>query len=143
MRLFLPLPGNETLADELARLSGGAIGTLEIRRFPDGESYVRLIADVAGKDVDFVCTLARPDDQILRLIFAAKTARELGAKTVRLIAPYLAYMRQDKRFQDGESISSTHFAKLLSDCFDSLITIDAHQGRSRCAASCRLDRGQC
>ena len=129
MRLFLPLPGNETLADELARLSGGAIGTLEIRRFPDGESYVRLIADVAGKDVDFVCTLARPDDQILRLIFAAKTARELGAKTVRLIAPYLAYMRQDKRFQDGESISSTHFAKLLSDCFDSLITIDPHLHR--------------
>ena len=129
MRLFLPLPGNETLADELARLSGGAIGTLEIRRFPDGESYVRLIADVAGKDVDFVCTLARADDQILRLIFAAKTARELGAKTVRLIAPYLAYMRQDKRFQDGESISSTHFAKLLSDCFDSLITIDPHLHR--------------
>ena len=129
MRLFLPLPGNETLADELARLSGGAIGTLENRRFPDGESYVRLIADVAGKDVDFVCTLARPDDQILRLIFAAKTARELGAKTVRLIAPYLAYMRQDKRFQDGESISSTHFAKLLSDCFDSLITIDPHLHR--------------
>ena len=129
MRLFLPLPGNETLADELARLSGGAIGTLEIRRFPDGESYVRLIADVAGKDVDFVCTLARPDDQILRLIFAAKTARELGAKTVRLIAPYLAYMRQDKRFQDGESISSTHFAKLLSDCFDRLITIDPHLHR--------------
>lgn len=129
MRLFIPLPGNEALAAELARLSGGAIGTLETRHFPDGETYVRLIDDVARKDVDFVCTLARPDDQILRLIFAAKTARELGAKTVRLIAPYLAYMRQDKRFMDGESISSTHFAKLLSDCFDSLITIDPHLHR--------------
>ena len=65
----------------------------------------------------------------MRLIFAAKTARELGAKTVRLIAPYLAYMRQDKRFQEGESISSTHFAKLLSDSFDHLITIDPHLHR--------------
>jgi len=129
MRLFIPLPGNETLAADLARLSGGALGALETRHFPDGESYVRLADDVSGKDVDFVCTLARPDDQILRLIFAAETARELDAKTVRLIAPYLAYMRQDKRFQNGESISSRHFAKLLSDSFDSLITVDPHLHR--------------
>jgi len=129
MRIFIPLPGNETLAADLARLSSSALGTLETRHFPDGESYVRLTDDVTGKDVDFVCTLARPDDQVLQLIFAAKTARELGAKTVRLIAPYLAYMRQDKRFQEGESISSTHFAKLLSDSFDHLITIDPHLHR--------------
>ena len=129
MRIFIPLPGNETLAADLARLSSSSLGTLETRHFPDGESYIRLTDDVTGKDVDFVCTLARPDDQILRLIFAANTARELGAKTVRLIAPYLAYMRQDKRFQEGESISSTHFAKLLSDSFDHLITIDPHLHR--------------
>jgi ribose-phosphate pyrophosphokinase len=129
MRHFIPLPGNEALAAELAQLSSSSLGSLDTRHFPDGESYVRLPDDVAGKDVDFVCTLARPDDQILRLIFAAETARELGAKSVRLIAPYLAYMRQDKRFQDGESISSTHFAKLLSGSFDSLITIDPHLHR--------------
>jgi ribose-phosphate pyrophosphokinase len=129
MRLFIPLPGNETLAAELARLASATLGSLDTRHFPDGESYVRLVDDIAGKDVDFVCTLARPDDQMLRLIFAAATARELGAKSVRLIAPYLAYMRQDKRFLDGESISSTHFAKLLSDSFDNLITIDPHLHR--------------
>ncbi len=129
MRHFIPLPGNEALAAELARLASASLGSLETRHFPDGESYIRLLDDVAGKDVDFVCTLARPDNQILRLIFAAETARELDAKSVRLIAPYLAYMRQDKRFQDGESISSTHFAKLLSRSFDSVITIDPHLHR--------------
>ena len=57
MRIFIPLPGNETLAADLARLSSSALGTLETRHFPDGESYIRLTDDVTGKDVDFVCTL--------------------------------------------------------------------------------------
>ena len=30
--------------------------------------------------------------------------------SVGLVAPYLAYMRQDKRFQPGETISAQHVA---------------------------------
>ncbi|EPM0509528.1 MULTISPECIES: hypothetical protein [Gammaproteobacteria] len=41
-RLILPLPGNEVFASELARQSRGELGTVETRRFPDGETYVRL-----------------------------------------------------------------------------------------------------
>lgn len=131
MRTLLPMPGNESLAAALAARASAQLGALETRRFPDQESYVRIASDVKGKDVDVVCTLARPDDQFLRLIFAAKTARELGAKSVRLIAPYLAYMRQDKRFKDGEAISSIHFAGLLSQTFDGLVTVDPHMHRRR------------
>jgi ribose-phosphate pyrophosphokinase len=117
------------MASELAQHAEAELGALETRLFPDGESYVRIDCDVASKDVDFVCTLANPDAQFLRLIYAANTARELGAKRVGLIAPYLAYMRQDKRFMDGESISSRHFAKLLSETFDNLVTVDPHLHR--------------
>jgi ribose-phosphate pyrophosphokinase len=100
-----------------------------MRLFPDRESYVRIVSDVAGKDVDIVCTLADPDPQFLRLIFAAQTARELGAKSVNLIAPYLAYMRQDARFKDGEAITSSQFARLISGAFDRLVTVDPHLHR--------------
>ena len=131
MRMLLPMPGNEAMAAALAARTSAELGALETRRFPDQESYVRLTSSVKGKDVDLVCTLARPDDQFLSLIFAANTARELGAKSVRLIAPYLAYMRQDKRFKDGEAISSIHFARLLSQAFDSLVTVDPHLHRRR------------
>ena len=129
MRLFLPLPGNEGMATSLANLTGGEIGLLEWRRFPDEEAYVRIASDVRGKDVDIVATLAQPDPQFLTLTFAAETARELGAKSVRLIAPYLAYMRQDTRFKEGEAVSSAHFARLISGAFDSLVTVDPHLHR--------------
>ncbi len=129
MHIFLPLPGNEDMAEALATHYSGELGQLETRRFPDGEAYVRILSDIAGKNVDLVCTLADPDAQFLSLIFAANTARELGAKRVGLIAPYLAYMRQDKRFKPGESVSSIHFAKLISNAFDSLVTVDPHLHR--------------
>ena len=129
MRVVLPMPGNEKFASLLAARLGAEFGAIETRRFPDQEAYVRVASEVAGKRVDIVCTLARPDPQFLSLIFAAGAARELGAESVHLIAPYLAYMRQDKSFHAGEAISSTHFARLLSGAFDSLVTIDPHLHR--------------
>lgn len=127
--LILPLPGNDTLAQALAQRLGAALGELETRGFPDGESYVRLRSDVEGREVVLVCTLARPDDQFLRLVFAARTARERGAAKLTLVAPYLAYMRQDKAFHDGEAVTSAQFASLLSAEFDRLITVDPHLHR--------------
>jgi ribose-phosphate pyrophosphokinase len=79
--------------------------------------------------VDLVCTLARPDDGLLRLVFAADAARALGASEVTLIAPYRAYMRQDRRFQPGEAVTSKTFARVLSSTFDRLVTVDPHLHR--------------
>lgn len=129
MRVILPLPGNEAFGRALAEAGGFELGSLETRRFPDGESYVRLLCDVRGKCVDLVCTLANPDEGFLSLIFAADAARDLGAREVTLVAPYLAYMRQDRRFQDGEALSSRSFARLVSATFDRLVTVDPHLHR--------------
>ena len=129
MTIYIPLPGNEAMAAELAELTNSELGALELRRFPDEETYVRIASDVAGKAVELVCTLARPDPQLPGLLFAAYTARELGATSIGLIAPYLAYMRQDKRFSDGESVSSRHFARLLAGAFDRVVTVDPHLHR--------------
>jgi ribose-phosphate pyrophosphokinase len=129
MPIVFTLPGSEVQGADLARRLGAEVGVLEMRRFPDGESYVRIGSDVAGLEVVVMCTLARPDEQFLRLVFIARTLRELGAAKVTLVAPYLAYMRQDKRFQSGEAITSEHFADLLSQEFDRLITVDPHLHR--------------
>ena len=131
MRSVFPLPGSERQAAELAALLGAELGVVQTRRFPDGESYVRIESDVAGREALVFCTLARPDEQFLRLVFAARTLRELGAERLTLIAPYLGYMRQDKRFHPGEAVTSTHFAELLSREFDRLITVDPHLHRHR------------
>ena len=127
-RLVLPLPGNEAFAAALAAACASDCGRVETRRFPDGESCVRLHGDPAGRAVDLVCSLARPDETFLALVFAADAARELGAREVNLIAPYLACMRQT-RFQPGEAVSSHNFARLLSTTFDRLLTVDPHLHR--------------
>ena len=128
-RVTLALPGNEAFAARLAHALGSTLARLESRHFPDGESYVRLHGDLAGRAVDLVCTLARPDAQFLPLVFAADAARDLGACEVNLVSPYLAYMRQDKRFHAGEGITSLSFARLLSATFDKLVTVDPHLHR--------------
>lgn len=127
--IVMPLPGSEALGRDLAAQLRAELGVLETRQFPDGESYVRVRSDVAGRTVILVCSLARPDAQVLRLVFAARTLRELGATRLILVAPYLAYMRQDKRFQPGEAVTSTHFAQLISAEVDRLVTIDPHLHR--------------
>ena len=105
------------------------LGNVLIRHFPDGESYVRVESDCRDRDIIIQCTLTEPDARILPLFFLADTARELGARSVGLVAPYLAYIRQDKRFQVGESISSRLFAQYLSARFDWLLTVDPHLHR--------------
>jgi ribose-phosphate pyrophosphokinase len=129
MQVILPLPGNDAFARSLADVGRHELGELQTRRFPDGETYVRIVSDVKDKAVHLVCTLARPDDGFLRLIFVADAARALGAREVTLIAPYLAYMRQDDRFQSGEAITSRTFARLVSSTFDRLLTVDPHLHR--------------
>ncbi len=127
--ILFPMPGNETFALHLDRAISCEVGQMEMRRFPDGESYIRLLSPVHGRDVIFVCTLDRPDEKMMSLYLAASIARELGARRIGLVAPYLAYMRQDARFQEGEGVTSAHFARFVSDFCDWLVTVDPHLHR--------------
>ena len=127
--ILFSIPGNEKLCHSLAELLHAEQGEAIIRRFPDGETYVKVLTNVYEKEAIIVCSLHHPDNKILPLYFLAKTLKEFRASSVTLIAPYLAYMRQDKRFTDGECISSELFARLLSSFVDKLITIDPHLHR--------------
>jgi len=127
--LLLAMPGNEAMASRIAMHIPADIGGLETRIFPDGETYLRITSDLHGRSVAIVATLDRPDAKFVPLIFAADTARDLGASKIGLIAPYLAYMRQDRCFHPGEAITSRSLAKLLSAKFDWLVTVDPHLHR--------------
>ncbi|WP_342721672.1 ribose-phosphate pyrophosphokinase [Acidovorax sp. FHTAMBA] len=127
--VILPAPGAEQAAADLAVHLQAPVGRVEARHFPDGESYLRLHDDLTGKDVVVVASLRDPDPQALRLWYLAQTARELGASRVGIVAPYLPYMRQDKRFQPGEAVTSVTFARFLSQAFDWLVTVDPHLHR--------------
>ncbi|MBS0274008.1 MAG: ribose-phosphate diphosphokinase [Proteobacteria bacterium] len=129
--VLFALPGNTALADSLAAQLDAEAGTLFTRKFPDGETYLRFGTDIQGKSIALVCTLSDPDTKLVPLLLAAQGARQLGAACVGLVAPYLAYMRQDARFQPGEAITSRAVAAMLSQAFDWLATVDPHLHRYR------------
>ncbi len=132
MSLLFHFPSYESITYRLKEHLGGcALGEVTVRHFPDGESFVQIHTDVKDKDVILVCGLEQPDTKAMALLFFTKVAKELGAKSVGLVAPYLGYMRQDKRFHDGEAVTSNLFAAFLSQHIDWLVTVDPHLHRHK------------
>jgi ribose-phosphate pyrophosphokinase len=127
--VVIAMPGNEVLADQLATQLALERVSAQVRRFPDGESYVRVDTSVENRQAIVVCTLDHPDDKLVALLLLASAVREAGARRVGLVAPYLAYMRQDTRFKPGETISAQHVASWICGHFDWLVTVDPHLHR--------------
>jgi ribose-phosphate pyrophosphokinase len=74
-------------------------------------------------------SLDRPNDKLIELMLVARQARLLGATRLSLVAPYLAYMRQDIAFHPGEVVSQKVVGRFLADLFDAVITVDPHLHR--------------
>jgi ribose-phosphate pyrophosphokinase len=127
--IVVAAPGYEGPAAALAERLGAAVAPSVVHRFPDGECLVRIDGELAGRDVVVVSGLERPAERLLPIVFLAGTARDLGARRVGLVAPYLAFMRQDSRFHPGEGLTSTYFARLLGGAIDWLCTVDPHLHR--------------
>jgi len=113
----------------LARALGLAYEQVEVHRFPDGESRVRVPTPVPA-EVLFCRSLDRPNDKLVELALAAATARELGAERLALAAPYLCYLRQDTAFHPGEAVSQRIIGRELARCFDTVVTVDPHLHRT-------------
>ena len=127
--LLFALHGHDALAAALVEHLDAEPGQLTLRHFPDGESYLRYDVPLAGRAVVLVCNLHNPDAKITQLLFAAAAARELGAAQIGLVARYLVYMRQERKFQPGEALTSVTFAGLINSSFDWLATVDPHLHR--------------
>jgi ribose-phosphate pyrophosphokinase len=114
---------------QAAKLPACAIGR---HRFPDGELKLRLPVDAAGRlppRAVLLRSLHQPNEKLIELLLAARTARALGAEHLTLVAPYLAYMRQDMAFQPGEAVSQQVVGGFLAGLFDAVVTVDPHLHR--------------
>lgn len=114
-------------ARELAVLLGVERSEVEVRRFPDGESLVRV--GETGPVALLYRSLDDPNAKLVEVLLAATALRDRGARQVILIAPYLAYMRQDMAFRPGEAVSQRVIGRLLAGAFDGVLTIDPHLHR--------------
>ena len=130
--MFVACSGGKHLASSLARKVGGCSCVLDSEIFPDSELRIRLPKEVRNWNVYFVQSFY-PDkidvnDKLVELLFSAETARELGAKNVYLIAPYLGYLREDFRFRKGEAVSAKILAKMCR-IFKKVYVVDPHLHR--------------
>lgn len=130
-RLVVACSGTKHLAKTVARKARAAYGKILVDRFPDTEIRVRL-PEVKSKEVYFVQSFYPQkkdiNDKVVEILFAAETAKELKAKKIFLIAPYLAYLREDKRFEKGEAINAKILAKLFK-IFNKVYVVEPHLHR--------------
>lgn len=126
--LLLGFPEYAAPAQRLAKALNCPHEQVEIHRFPDGESKVRLPA-TPPRHVIVCRSLDHPNDKLIELLLTAQTARAAGAQQLTLVAPYLCYMRQDMAFHPGEAVSQRIIGRWLASLFDTVITVDPHLHR--------------
>jgi ribose-phosphate pyrophosphokinase len=102
---------------------------IEIKLFPDGDSYMRVnnISACQGEDVFLFHRLyPKQNSAIFNAAQMLHTLKRVGAR-VTLVSPYMPYARQDKTFLMGESLSAQVLCKLLADFgVVKLVTVDCH-----------------
>lgn len=128
MSLLLAFDDESALAQSLAKALGWPLALIERHAFPDGETRLRLPPQMPSHVV-MVRGLQQPNARLTELLLAAGGARELGARQLWLVCPYLAYMRQDMAFTPGEVVSQRHIGRLLGGAFDWVLTVDPHLHR--------------
>jgi len=126
--MILAFPDYLSQSQRLAARLDADLAEIILHHFPDSESFLRLPPSLPEHLI--ICrSLNQPNDKLIELLLCARTARELGAKRLTLVAPYMCYMRQDIANQPGEAVSQRIIGSMLADLFDDVITVDPHLHR--------------
>ncbi|MDI3474687.1 MAG: ribose-phosphate pyrophosphokinae [Thermococcaceae archaeon] len=126
--MFVIGSGGKHLEAEL-RERGASIIDVEIKKFPDGEKYVRVMGE--GKEAALVSSTFNPqDERILELILLGDALRERGFERLKAVVPYFAYSRQDRVTKVGEPVSVRAVMRVLGVYYDELYVFDIHNPKT-------------
>lgn len=114
-------PASQLLAGRVAEAMGSNLPVSEFKRFPDGESYVRILDDFSGDNVTIIQSIVNDSDFVV-LLQLIDACSEAGKTNV--VIPYMGYARQDKRFKKGEPVSSRAIAGAIKA--DNVFTVNIH-----------------
>ncbi len=126
--IVVPGPASTSLGQTIAEKLNAKIVPVNLKQFPDGEYCLRFEGELDAEEVVVVQSTGPPQDtNVLQLLLMLDAAKEMGAKKVTAVVPYLAFARQDKRFLSGEVISAETLVKLIEACgTDRFITVNIH-----------------
>jgi ribose-phosphate pyrophosphokinase len=126
--LLLSGVANRPLAEEIARAVGQPLCRVTLRRFSDGEIFVKIDENVRGQDVFIVQPTNPPAENLLELLLLIDAAKRASAARVTAVIPYFGYARQDRKDQPRVAISAKLMANLVTTAgADRVLGVDFHQ----------------
>ncbi len=121
-------PASQNLGKKIAKTLDANVVPVNLKNFPDGEYCLRFDGNLKDKEVIVVQSTGPPQDtNIMHLLMMIDAAKDLGAKKVTAVVPYMAFARQDKRFLPGEAVSVATVVKLIEACgTERFLTVNIH-----------------
>lgn len=110
---------------EVAKHLDSQLGTVERRRFPDGEHYLKIQEDLKDQQVVVIQSI-REDSDLLDLLLLLDAARAMDPSHIALLVPYFGYARQHMRYNVGEPASSKVIVDAINPYVDSITSIEIH-----------------
>lgn len=118
---------NKPLADKIAQKLGKPLGAIELKRFSDGEIWVKFGENIRGCDVFLIQSTNPPAENLLELLIMIDAAKRASANRITAVIPYFGYSRQDRKDQPRVSITAKLVANLLTTAgADRIMTMDLH-----------------
>jgi len=118
---------NPALAERIAESLNRPMEALTIRRFSDGEIWVKYVENIRGADVFLIQPTCSPAENIMELLIMIDAAKRASARRVTAVIPYYGYARQDRKDQPRVAISSKLLANLITTAgADRVLTMDLH-----------------
>lgn len=116
------------MAEEVARYAGIPLGDIDLFKFSNDESFVKINDNVRGADVFIIQPTCYPvNDNVMDLLIMIDALKRASAQRINCVIPYYAYARSDKKDQPRVPIT----AKLMADLItvagaDRVIAVDLH-----------------
>lgn len=118
---------NKPLAEKIAARLSKPLGQIELKRFSDGEIWVKYHENIRGLDIFIIQPTIPPAENILELLIMIDAAKRASAKRITAVIPYFGYSRQDRKDQPRVSITAKLLANLITVAgADRIITMDLH-----------------
>ena len=122
---------NIDLAKSISSYIGVKLADAHIRKFADGEIFVKINENIRGEDIFIIQSTSPPvNDNLMELLIAIDAARRASAKRITAVMPYFGYARQDRKDEGRTSISAKLIANLITSAgANRVVTIDLHAGQ--------------